>query len=93
MVRISHRSRRGTIVPLMALSLVALCSFIALAVDVGMILGRAHPAQNAADVAAMTGSRTLDEQRQRKCHCCHDQCHQCRHVELHSWRIRCSHRN
>jgi len=52
--------RRGTILPLLAISLVALCGFVALAVDVGMIAVAKTQCQNAADAAALTGARTLD---------------------------------
>jgi hypothetical protein len=45
---------------LVALSLVALCAFLALALDLGMLLVAKTQAQNAADAAAMTGARTLD---------------------------------
>src|SRR4051794_29846191 len=52
--------RRGTILPTLAISLVALCGFIALAVDLGLIAAAKTQAQNAADVAAMVGARSID---------------------------------
>src|SRR5262245_20351547 len=52
--------RRGTILPLVAVSLVALIGFVALAIDLGMIMVARNQAQNAADVAAMTYARTID---------------------------------
>lgn len=63
---ISHRTfdwrfrrRRGTVLPLLAITLVALISFIALAVDVGMMVIAKSQTQNSADVAALTAARTL----------------------------------
>jgi Flp pilus assembly protein TadG len=53
-------ARRGTIIPLLAIALVAVFGFVAFAVDVGMIAVARTQAQNAADAAAMTGARTLD---------------------------------
>jgi uncharacterized membrane protein len=52
--------RRGTILPLVAISLVGLCRFVALAIDIGMIVAAKTDCQNAADAAAMTGARNLD---------------------------------
>jgi hypothetical protein len=43
-----------------AISLVALCGFTALAVDVGMLVVAKAQCQNAADTAALTGSRSID---------------------------------
>jgi Flp pilus assembly protein TadG len=53
-------SRRGNILPLMAFSMVGLIGFVALAIDVGMLALAKNQAQNAADVAAITGLRTLN---------------------------------
>src|SRR5262249_5113805 len=54
------RTRRGTIVPLLAVTIVAVFTLIALAVDIGLIaLARTH-SQNAADAAAMSGVRVLN---------------------------------
>ena len=47
--------RRGTILPIVALALVGLCGFVALAIDVGMVLVARTQVQNAADAAAMAG--------------------------------------
>ena len=52
--------RRGSILPLAAVGLVALCGFVALAVDVGMVAIAKDQCQNAADVAAVAGARTID---------------------------------
>jgi Flp pilus assembly protein TadG len=52
--------RRGSILPLMVISLVALCGCVALAVDVGLILAARTQCQNAADAAALAGTRALD---------------------------------
>jgi Flp pilus assembly protein TadG len=52
--------RRGSILPLLAFSLIGLCGFVALAVDLGMLMVAKTQAQNAADAAALAGSRTLD---------------------------------
>ncbi|QEH32959.1 hypothetical protein OJF2_14510 [Aquisphaera giovannonii] len=46
--------------PMMAVSLVALCGAIALAIDVGRIAVARLECQSAADVAAMAGARTLN---------------------------------
>ncbi len=51
--------RRGTVLPLLAVTLVALISFVALAVDLGMITIAKAQAQNAADLATLTAARTL----------------------------------
>jgi Flp pilus assembly protein TadG len=53
-------SRRGAILVLVAISLVVVCGFVALAVDVGMIAVAKTEAQNAADTASMIGARTLN---------------------------------
>jgi hypothetical protein len=51
--------RRGTILPLVAIALVGLFGFVALAVDIGMVAVARTQCQNAADAAAMAGARTL----------------------------------
>src|SRR6478672_4804823 len=51
--------RRGTIVPLIAITIVVLLGFVALAIDVGLMAMARTQAQNAADCAALTGARTL----------------------------------
>src|SRR3954468_24606687 len=56
-----HRTRRrGATLPLVALSLVGMCSFVALGVDVGRVAVARVQCQNAADVAAMAGARSLN---------------------------------
>lgn len=51
--------RRGIAVPLIAICIIGLFAFVALAVDIGMLaVARTH-AQNAADIAALTGTRSL----------------------------------
>jgi Flp pilus assembly protein TadG len=56
----SGARRRGSTLPLLAVSLVALCGFVALSVDVGMMAVAKTQAQNAADLAALSGARTLE---------------------------------
>ncbi len=52
--------RRGTIVPLLALTTVLLFAFIALAVDVGVLTIARTEAQNGCDSAALAGARVLN---------------------------------
>ena len=52
--------RRGAVIPLAALTMVALCGFVALAVDVGMVAVAKTQAQGAADAAAFTATRSVD---------------------------------
>src|SRR5580700_8183813 len=52
-------TRHGVIVPYVALSLVALLGFLALAIDLGMVMVAKTQAQNAADAAAFAGARSL----------------------------------
>ncbi|HEY2783957.1 MAG TPA: pilus assembly protein TadG-related protein, partial [Fimbriiglobus sp.] len=60
MTRTRPTTRAGTIVPLLAVVVIALFSFVALAIDLGMLnIARTH-AQNAADAAALAGSRKLN---------------------------------
>src|SRR5271166_117194 len=54
-----RNSRAGGITPLVALCLVGLLGFVALAVDLSVIVLVRNEAQNAADVAALAGTRTL----------------------------------
>ncbi|MGL4423633.1 MAG: pilus assembly protein TadG-related protein, partial [Gemmataceae bacterium] len=56
----SSARRRGSIIPLLAICVVALFAFIALAVDLGVLMVARTECQNAADTAALTGARTLD---------------------------------
>ncbi|MDW8244563.1 MAG: pilus assembly protein TadG-related protein, partial [Thermogemmata sp.] len=54
-----HHMRRGVAIPLIAVCVIGLFAFVALAVDLGMLaVSRTH-AQNAADIAALAGARTL----------------------------------
>ena len=50
--------RRGSVLPLVVISLVALVGFVALAIDVGLIAVAKTQAQNAADTAAMSAADT-----------------------------------
>jgi hypothetical protein len=54
-----HRRFHGQVLVLMAVSMVALLGFTALAVDVGHLLGQRRMTQNAADAAALAGARLL----------------------------------
>src|ERR1700737_3548153 len=57
----SHSSRRkGAMLPLVVISLVGLLGFVALAVDVGVMMVARTQCQEAADSAAMAGAPTLD---------------------------------
>ena len=51
--------RRGASLPFLAVALVALMSFMALGIDVGMMVIAKQEAQDAADLAALTAARTL----------------------------------
>jgi Flp pilus assembly protein TadG len=55
-----ERRRSGSIIPLLALTVVLLCGFTALAIDVGMLTIAKTQTQNAADLAALTAARTLN---------------------------------
>ena len=60
MIRATTTARTGTIAPLLAVVVISLFSFVALAIDLGMLnIARTH-AQNAADAAALAGSRKLN---------------------------------
>lgn len=58
---LNHRMscRRGTVVPLVAISLIALLGCVALAVDLGMFAVSRAQAQNLADAAALAGARAM----------------------------------
>ncbi len=58
-MRLRASRRKGTVVPLLAVSIVALLALIALAVDIGMVALARNQAQNAADSGAMAGVRQL----------------------------------
>jgi Flp pilus assembly protein TadG len=51
--------RRGAIIPMTALLMTALIAFVALAIDLGILMIERNQCQNAADAAAMAGARTL----------------------------------
>lgn len=53
-------SRHGTIIPMLAVCCVALFGFVALAIDLGMLMVARGECQNAADAAALAGARYLD---------------------------------
>ncbi len=55
-----HDRRSGSIAPVIAISLVALCGAVALAIDVGRVAVAKLQCQSAVDVAAMAGARTLN---------------------------------
>jgi Flp pilus assembly protein TadG len=52
--------RRGAVLPITVICLVGLCAFVALAVDLGMLAVSRTQCQNAADAAAMAGTRYLN---------------------------------
>ncbi|MDR3638309.1 MAG: pilus assembly protein TadG-related protein [Isosphaeraceae bacterium] len=52
--------RRGTVLPALALMIVAMAGFLALAIDVGMLAIAKTQAQQAADLAALTAARTVN---------------------------------
>jgi Flp pilus assembly protein TadG len=54
------RRRRGIVLPLVAICLVGLMGFLALAIDIGVMAMARNQAQNAADGAALAGARTLN---------------------------------
>ena len=51
---------RGTALPMIALAMVALTGFLALAIDVGMLAIAKTQTQQAADLAALTAARTVN---------------------------------
>ena len=55
------RKRKGSVLPLTVISLVGMCGFVALSVDIGMIAVAKTQCQNAADAAAMAGARGLTD--------------------------------
>ena len=52
--------RRGTIVPILALVMVTMVGFLALSIDIGMLSIAKTQTQQAADLAALTASRTVN---------------------------------
>jgi Flp pilus assembly protein TadG len=57
---VGRPARRGTILPLLALTIVGLVAFLALSIDVGMLVVAKAQAQQAVDLAALTAARTLN---------------------------------
>jgi uncharacterized membrane protein len=60
MIRHHNRQRRGTILPLLAVCIVALVGMIAMAIDIGMVTVARTQAQNCADLAALAGARMFN---------------------------------
>jgi Flp pilus assembly protein TadG len=58
--RSSPASRRGNILPLLALTVTLLFAFVALAIDVGVLTIARTEAQNACDAGALAGARVLN---------------------------------
>ena len=56
----TRRPRRGTVLPLVVLTLVSMCGLVALAIDLGLLAAAKTQCQNSADAAAMAGARSLD---------------------------------
>ena len=59
MIRRTGPRRRGTIVPLMTFGIIGLMGFVALALDLGILMVARNQCQNVADSSAMAGARTL----------------------------------
>lgn len=59
-MRAYRQSRRGFVVPMVALWIVVMFCFVALAVDIGLMALARSQAQNTADAAAIGGARALD---------------------------------
>jgi len=61
MKRLSNQARRpGAVLPLVTVCLIGLLGFVALAIDIGLMVVARTQCQNAADIAALAGARTLD---------------------------------
>ena len=58
-IHVRTSARRGVVLPYVAISMVALLGFIALAIDLGMVMVAKTQTQNAADAAAFAAARTL----------------------------------
>jgi Flp pilus assembly protein TadG len=56
---LQSKRRRGIILPYLAVTIVALVCFLALGIDLGLLVIARTEAQNAADLAALTAARTL----------------------------------
>lgn len=60
-LRFAHvAKRRGTMLPTLAISLVAMVGFLALAIDIGMVAVAKTQMQQVADLVALTAARTLN---------------------------------
>jgi len=57
--RAKRQPRAGTILPLVAVCLITLLGFVALAIDIGVMQVARTQCQNAADTAAIAGARSL----------------------------------
>jgi Flp pilus assembly protein TadG len=58
-IHVRTSALRGAILPQVAISMVALLGFVALAIDLGMVMVAKTQTQNAADAAAFAAARTL----------------------------------
>jgi Flp pilus assembly protein TadG len=56
---LARRARRGVVLPLVAVCLIALIGLVALAIDIGMVAVAKTQAQNAADSATTAGVRSI----------------------------------
>ena len=56
--------RRGIILPLVAIVIVVMVGFLALAIDLGMLAIAKTQVQQSADLAALTAMRTLQRRRE-----------------------------
>src|SRR5438270_9047141 len=52
--------RRGTLIPVIAVAMVGLFAFTALAIDLGLLMVMRVDCQNSADASALVGARILD---------------------------------
>src|SRR5262249_27794783 len=56
-----HSQRRsGAVLPIVTVCLIGLMAVTALAIDIGLMVVARSQCQNAADIAALAGARTLD---------------------------------
>jgi Flp pilus assembly protein TadG len=58
-IKFINKTRKAAILPMLAVSMVALIGIIALAVDIGILAQTKSQLQSAADAAALSGSRSL----------------------------------
>src|SRR5262249_1513633 len=59
-LRSQQDRRKATTLPLVAVSLISLLGFVALAIDLGVMALARNQCQNAADAAATAGARALN---------------------------------